>query len=283
MRAPMVLHIQDLVPDVAIAAGMLDERSLPVRAARRLERFVYRHADAHQRHLRRISDESRRETRSVREDSHPAELDHLASMTGGDGGDAFRTAHGVQPNDFLVMYSGGVGFKQGLETVIETADAMRAEERLKFMLIGEGPPLSDLKALATARNVPTSRSCLFKPRAGLLGQLSAADALLITQRKTVRDVVFPGKLLYYMAAGRAIVAAVDAESETGRFVAANRVASSRRRKTPSPWRGRSDRSTARAPADWAGTGARLSSASSTGEWSYPRLRSCSRRSAGIAR
>ena len=35
--------------------------------------------------------------------------------------------------------------------------------------------------------------------------------------------VFPSKLLYYMAAGRPILAAVSADSETGRFIAQNQV------------------------------------------------------------
>jgi putative colanic acid biosynthesis glycosyltransferase WcaI len=41
---------------------------------------------------------------------------------------------------------------------------------------------------------------------------------VITQRKAVSDCVFPGKLIYYMAAGRPIVAAVSEDSETGVFI-----------------------------------------------------------------
>ena len=46
---------------------------------------------------------------------------------------------------------------------------------------------------------------------------------MITQRTAVKDMVFPGKLLYYMAAGRAILAAVSEDSETGRFIRDNEV------------------------------------------------------------
>jgi colanic acid biosynthesis glycosyl transferase WcaI len=57
----------------------------------------------------------------------------------------------------------------------------------------------------------------------LATQLCAADVLVITQRRAVTDVVFPGKLLYYMAAGRPILAAVSADSETGRFIIEHQV------------------------------------------------------------
>ena len=54
-------------------------------------------------------------------------------------------------------------------------------------------------------------------------QLAAADALVVTQTKAVTDIVFPGKLLYYMAAGRPILAAVSSQSETGSFISAHNV------------------------------------------------------------
>jgi colanic acid biosynthesis glycosyl transferase WcaI len=46
---------------------------------------------------------------------------------------------------------------------------------------------------------------------------------VITQKRAVTDVVFPGKLLYYMAAGRPILASVSPDSETGRFISSHKV------------------------------------------------------------
>ena len=54
-------------------------------------------------------------------------------------------------------------------------------------------------------------------------QLRAADILVITQRRAVREAVFPGKLLYYMAAGRPVLAAASAESETARFIIEHKI------------------------------------------------------------
>ena len=62
-----------------------------------------------------------------------------------------------------------------------------------------------------------------QPREGLPEQLGAADLLVITQKKAVTDMVFPGKLLYYTAASRPILAAVSSDSETGRFIKNNKV------------------------------------------------------------
>jgi colanic acid biosynthesis glycosyl transferase WcaI len=43
-RVPFFFHIQDLVPDAAVATGLLTEKSIAVKIARGLEKFIYRRA-----------------------------------------------------------------------------------------------------------------------------------------------------------------------------------------------------------------------------------------------
>jgi len=47
---------------------------------------------------------------------------------------------------------------------------------------------------------------------------SAADILLLNQKAAVKDAVIPSKLLTYMAAGRAVLAAVSEKSEAARQI-----------------------------------------------------------------
>ncbi len=101
---------------------------------------------------------------------------------------------------------------------IEAAARMNHRRDVKFALIGDGPYLPDLQIMAESRRATNLMFLPLQPRALLAAQLGAADALAITQRKTVNDCVFPGKLLYYMSAGRPILAAVSDNSETGRFI-----------------------------------------------------------------
>jgi colanic acid biosynthesis glycosyl transferase WcaI len=135
----------------------------------------------------------------------------------------FRRQHLISPDEFLVMYSGSIALKQGLQTFVETSAGFCQEDGITFYLIGEGPYLQDLKRIAETLKLTNFYFLPLQPRERLPVQLSAADALVITQKRAVTDVVFPGKLLYYMAAARPILAAVSAESETGRFVRNNEV------------------------------------------------------------
>ncbi len=220
---PVFFHIKDLIPDAAVAAGALSERGVATRMAYAVERFVYRRA----RSIGVICDGF---ARSLIQKGVPAEkivvlpdyID-LEFMRPSERNNGFRHGHGVKPDEFLVMYSGSIARKQGLETFVETAAELCDVGDIVFYLVGEGPCLQDLKVRAQDLRLANLRFLPLQPRETLPLQLSAADALVITQKRAIREVVFPGKLLYYMASGRPIIAAVNSESETGRFVASQAV------------------------------------------------------------
>jgi colanic acid biosynthesis glycosyl transferase WcaI len=222
-RAPLFVHLQDLVPDAAVATGALSESSSAVRLGRVLERFVYRRANR----IGVICDGFARNLKAK-----GVQADKLALLTNSidvealqplPRENAFRVQHELRSQDFVVMYSGSVAGKQGLEVLVDAASELRTDPDIVFLLIGEGPYLSDLRIRADRRELGNIHFLPLQGREGLPEQLAAADVLLMTQRRAVTDIVFPGKLLYYMAAGRPILAAVTPDSETGRFITEHQV------------------------------------------------------------
>ena len=217
-RARVFLEIQDLVPDAAIAVGALREGSRAVRIARVLERFAYRTAES----IGVICDGMRYNliSKSVPEQKVsllPNYID-MSFMRPASGQNGFRHLTGIGREQFLVMYSGSIAGKQGLETFVRAGAEFEADPNVTCCVIGDGPYLPELKKTADALGLQRFQFLALQPRELLPAQLSAADVLVITQRTTVRDVVFPGKMLYYMAAGRPILASVSKDSETGRFI-----------------------------------------------------------------
>jgi len=216
--ARLFVHLQDLVPDAAVAVDSLREGSVSIRLAHALERFVYRRAMG----IGVISEGFTRNL--VGKGVPPAKITLLPNyidlnfIRPEDRNNGFRRRQRISPDDFLVMYSGSVALKQGLHTFVQSAAEFQPGDGVMFYLVGDGPYLPELKARAEQLQPADLRFLPLQPRESLPTQLGAADALVITQRRAVTDVVFPGKLLYYMAAGRPILAAVSADSETGRFV-----------------------------------------------------------------
>jgi colanic acid biosynthesis glycosyl transferase WcaI len=80
---------------------------------------------------------------------------------------------------FVVMYSGNLGLSQQLETVLAAADRLRGDQRILFVLIGEGARKASLMHDAAARGLPNIRFLPYQPRERLAESLGAADLHLI--------------------------------------------------------------------------------------------------------
>ncbi len=222
-RARVFLQIKDLVPDAAVAAGLMSPDSRAARFGYALERWICRWVDR----VGVICEGFK--VNLVAKGIDPGKIDivpdyvDLDFMQPVDRINDFRRQHQIGANEFVATYSGSVALKQGLQVFVEAAAQFRDERDTRFLLIGDGPYLPDLRKAAEDLEAANLTFLPLQPRAQLPFQLGAADALVITQRRNVTDCVFPGKLLYYMAAGRPIVAAVSAGSETGQFISRNQV------------------------------------------------------------
>jgi glycosyltransferase involved in cell wall biosynthesis len=116
--------------------------------------------------------------------------------------------------DFIVLHSGAISYKQGLEGLLRTADHARNQPHLRFILQGEGSMRVELESMAQQLQLPNVTFAPLAPEEEYSSILAAADALLLYQRPTVRNMSFPAKLGSYFAAGVPVIAAVDEEDET---------------------------------------------------------------------
>ncbi len=211
--ARFLLHLQDLVPDVALSVGMMREGAA-VGIARRLERFVYARAD-------RISVISQgfvdnlvgKGVERVKLEMIPNWVDTERFKSVPD--HSVRASLGAAKGETLVLYTGNMGAKQGLDTVIDAA-AELGSESVVLTLVGDGSNRAALQARVAQLNATNIR---FLPlQADLPATLAAADILVLAQRGPVVDSVAPSKLLSYMAAGKPVVASVNEMSEAGRMI-----------------------------------------------------------------
>ncbi|MGY1435356.1 glycosyltransferase family 4 protein [Streptomyces reniochalinae] len=114
-----------------------------------------------------------------------------------------RARLGWREDETVVLHSGNMGLKQGLEVLIEAA---RLAPGLRVVLMGEGNQRAHLAQLAA----PLPNVDLLPPaaEADFPDVLAAADALAVTQRASVLDMSVPSKLTSYFAAGRPVIASV---------------------------------------------------------------------------
>ncbi|MBR9911296.1 MAG: glycosyltransferase WbuB [Gammaproteobacteria bacterium] len=132
-------------------------------------------------------------------------------------GDAMRAEWGFAANDQVVLYSGNLGQKQGLEIVLEAADALRNRPEIKFVLVGAGGNLERLQAQAQSLNLDNVFFEPLQPWSRVPQLLAMADIHLVVQRKGAADVVLPSKLTNILAAGGHALVTAEAETELGRL------------------------------------------------------------------
>ncbi|EST37292.1 hypothetical protein N566_13820, partial [Streptomycetaceae bacterium MP113-05] len=113
----------------------------------------------------------------------------------------------------VVLHSGNMGLKQGLEVL---TDAARQAPDVLFVLMGDGNQRDLLRTRAAG--LPNVE---FRPpadAADFADVLAAADVLAVTQRASVLDMSVPSKLTSYFVAGRPVVASVASGGGTAEEV-----------------------------------------------------------------
>jgi colanic acid biosynthesis glycosyl transferase WcaI len=215
---PYVFHVPDLQPDAAVELGMLGVGPL-VRGLYALERLAYRNAAL----ISTLTEPMRQRIISKRIPSDKVKLfsdwaaPEFFQIALEDRGAGFRVAQGLD-DTFMVLHAGNMGLKQGLNVVLDAAELSRGDTGVAYLLVGDGAAQTSLKTRAAARALSNVRFMPLKPHDEFMQMLAATDVSLITQQRVVANIVFPSKTLTIMAAGRPVIASVNAESEVARVV-----------------------------------------------------------------
>jgi glycosyltransferase involved in cell wall biosynthesis len=222
---PWVFELRDLWPDSIAAVGAM-RRSAALRLLERLELRMYRDATAvvcvTKAFIENLSSRGveRRKLHFVPNGIVPSFWRAGDRRVG-------RAALKVPAADIVVSYVGTIGMAHGLRTTLEAAEILKtALPSVRFAIVGDGAELPQLRALAAERGLTNVSFTGLLPRQQMPSVLAATDVALVTLKPSdVFKTVLPSKMFEAMAAGRAILLAVDGEaretlerSRAGRYV-----------------------------------------------------------------
>jgi len=208
------LHIQDYEVDAAFALGLLKGSWLRGVAAH-CERLLMRSFD-------RVSSISPAMVeRALRKDAAPPRTLLLPNWAGlhevqcADGR-ALREELCIAPETVLVLYSGNMGAKQGLELLAQAAARLRGRPGLCFLFCGDGSGRAALEA--ACRGLEQVRFLPLQPAPRFAALLAAADIHLLPQHAGASDLVMPSKLTGMLASARPVVTTAVAGSSLADLV-----------------------------------------------------------------
>ncbi|PDN42557.1 colanic acid biosynthesis fucosyltransferase WcaI [Salmonella enterica] len=220
--ARTVLHIQDYEVDAMLGLGMAGKgkRGSGARLATAFERSALRNVD-------NVSTISRSMMNKAREKGVAAEKilffpnwSEVARFQDVNDADvtALRQQLGLPEGKKIVLYSGNIGEKQGLEKVIDAAERLR-DRPLIFAIVGQGGGKARLENMARERGLPNIKFLPLQPYDALPALLKMGDCHLVVQKRGAADAVLPSKLTNILAVGGNAVTTAEPHTELGQLCA----------------------------------------------------------------
>jgi colanic acid biosynthesis glycosyl transferase WcaI len=134
------------------------------------------------------------------------------------GENRLRAELGIDTSTTVLLYSGNMGEKQGLNLIVEVARTFAGSANILFLLCGDGA--AKWRTMQAAAGLTNVRFIALQPLERLNELLNLADVHLLPQRAEAEDLVMPSKLTAIMASGRPVVASARAGSDVARAAGA---------------------------------------------------------------
>ena len=210
-RAPLVLWVQDIWPDVLVATGFIKSR-WALGIIELTVRYIYRFSDS-------ILIQSEGFRASVeRWTSNKERIRFFPNSAEDASPDLTKPAINAQLAEevaasFSIVFAGNIGIAQSCETIIGAAKLLQRTLAIKFYLIGGGS-----MADAVSQNIAESRlenviMTGHLPSKDMSVIFASASVLLLTLRDELAlSSTIPSKLQSYLAAGKPVIACCNGEA-----------------------------------------------------------------------
>ena len=203
--ARWIMNISDLWPD-AVAEGGFVHSPILLGIARRLEAFLYKHADF-------VSAVTEGIVQTLAEEKTVPRSKLLFLPIGVDT-DLFQPRPVDQPllraynltNKSIFVYAGILGHAQGLSLLLEAADALRHRQDIALVLVGDGPEKAQLKAERDQKGLSNVIFADPVPLTEMPRWWSVARGALVTLKdQAVHQSARPSKSLPALASGVPVI------------------------------------------------------------------------------
>ncbi|ODA41174.1 glycosyltransferase family 4 protein [Desulfosporosinus sp. BG] len=215
-RTRIIMNISDLWPESAVALGLVNSRWM-IRAAEGLEKLLYRKAW-------KISSQTEGIRTSLVQRGVPE--DKVTFLPNGVNLELFAPRKrdeemarklGLNEEDFVLIYAGTMGYAQGLESVIRTAELLKDKQGFRFLFVGDGTEKPMLEALTKEKELSNVSFVDFQPVQEMPRYFSLSSASIVPLKKNkLFEGARPSKM--FPALGSAVPVIYSGEGEAAELV-----------------------------------------------------------------
>lgn len=218
MGVSLVILTHDVFPENLQAAGLLRKDSFIFSLLTKIFKSIYRHAD----HIIVIG----RDMEKIMREKVGGDKPDITVITNwadtDDVAPALRASNPIIKDlglcdHFVVQFAGNIGRVQGIDQIVAAAKLVK-DEKIHFLFIGNGArrnwlleevKIHELTNITILDPMPRSKQQIF---------LNACDVGIVTLAAGMVGLGVPSKAYNILAAGKPVVAVVDAASEIGLLV-----------------------------------------------------------------
>ncbi|MDP9175224.1 MAG: glycosyltransferase family 4 protein [Planctomycetota bacterium] len=219
-----VYHIMDLYPDAAMAMEVIDHSSPTGRLLRRMTCRTLDTADA----VIALGRDMKERLQAVYHGHvRPERICIIPPWADGTNlhplakSQSQLAARNNLADTFNIVYSGNLGMAHDLSTITAAIDATRRDETLRWVFVGAGKRMDQLREEAQQSHWPHVVFLPFQDRDQLNDSLNMADIHLVSQLPAFTGIVVPSKLAGILAVGRPTLMVGPADSECSRIISEN--------------------------------------------------------------
>lgn len=204
-KSKLFYHIQDLQIEAARDLQMIKSRSI-INSLFRIENYIMQNSNVissiSEGMIEKIKIKTKKEVLLF---PNWADLNLIYPIADKAG---IKEEFGFKSSDKIVLYSGSIGEKQGLEAILYAA-VKQKDSNVKFVICGSGPYMKNLQLLAEEQALENVVFLPLQPLEKFNRFLNMADIHLIIQKSNASDLVMPSKLTNILAVGGVALVTAD--------------------------------------------------------------------------
>lgn len=221
-KSKLIYHVQDLQVDVAANLKMIKSKSA-IKLLFKIEKYILSAANV----ISTISMEMAKklETKSNKPVYlFPNWVDTQALHPVADKA-SLKRKYGLESNVRIILYSGSIGEKQGIEVILDIAYQFLHERKIpvQFVICSSGPYKDILEKKAFERGLDNIRFMPLQPYEELNELLNMADIHLIIQKADVAGNLMPSKLNSILSVGGLCIVTANQGTELHATLTSNNI------------------------------------------------------------
>lgn len=211
-NAKTVYHIQDLQIEAAQDLNMISSKKI-IKTLFKIEKFIFDKTDVvstiSERMVYKVRAKANKNVELFPNWSDTAFFHPLQNTK------SLKNNFGFQTTDKIILYSGAIGEKQGLESILYAAETLKENNIVKFVICGTGPYKSKLQEMVDDLGLNNVLFMPLQPLKKFNQFLNIADIHLVIQKAKASDLVMPSKLTNILSVGG--LAVITANKNSGLY------------------------------------------------------------------